>query len=211
VYKADVGIDLIDASDRVLVANNLLYRCDTGIYKRDSSAALVMIHGNVIIGLNNTNGILVDAADHMVITGNLISGSDTIYPITNGIKLSSSSVTNTKIMYNFLETVTNPIVDNGVNTIKKYNSGYVTENSGTAVLSVPFATTGVERINVSYTFPTAFAVTPKVVLATTNTTDISLIGFTAVSTTSVTWVFSDNVGVDKTSTVGVTVYWYAEG
>jgi parallel beta-helix repeat protein len=167
-------------------------------------------NNNIADGIKVQDGGYAPYCTDIVISGNICFDDQTPKTQDYGIHTADSSDNITIIGNNFRGNLLGGISYVGSNNYIRNNRGYVTENSGTVSLSVPFATAGIERISVSYTFPTAFAVTPKVVLATTNTTDVSIIGYTAISTTSMTWVFSDNVGVDKTAAVGVEVRWHGE-
>ena len=88
---------------------------------------------------NNTYpGMRIGAAGNAVVIGHVFRGGN---QERFGLEIVTDSPNNVIIGNWFFDHVTAPISDHGINTIIKYNRGYVTENSGTATFSGDGTTT----------------------------------------------------------------------
>ena len=104
---------------------------------------------------------------------------------------------------------------NGVDT-GKINDGAVTKaklkatsiQAGSASVSFPFAAAGVENVNVTITFPTAFAAAPTTVIITCSVADIN-VAVTGITASDFTVTARDSEGTDYTAAVSATIKWIA--
>jgi parallel beta-helix repeat protein len=122
IESFDNGIHL-EICNNGIISNNFIYDCNTGIYVTRS------IYNNIIGNHIDecTKGMFFEG---LLPERNLIVGNY-FYNLTEGIRLHDSSNDN-NIINNKFHTVTTPIIDNSTgNNPRKYNIGYITENSGT--------------------------------------------------------------------------------
>lgn len=168
------------------------------------------IGGNVIQG-NKRHGISAWSNDPKVYTHRNIF-SENIIKDNEKYGLLTSDYSDYQIIVDnfFLDNVLGNVSTVGANNIIRNNGGWMTEQSGIAILTVPFAAAGIERIYVPYSFPIPFVATPKVQASLISPGDISLISVGAVTATGCVFAFSDNAGVDKTTSLTATVHWRGE-
>ena len=132
-------------------------------------------------------GMRIGSAGNAIVIGHVFEGSN---QESYGLEIVTDSPNNVIVGNWFFDHVTAPISDNGINTIIKYNQGYVTENSGTATFS-----------GTSVTFAHGLAGTPTGVWASFNSTGYGGWTWTANST---------HITITVANTGDYTVYWRAE-
>ena len=115
----------------------------------------------------NVDGIRITSG-----TNNTVQANTCLANTEYGIKITDSGAIGNIIRHNNLNFNANPLTDAGVTTTIKYNIGYVTEGSGSAINST--ATT--------FVFNHGLSVTPDVVLCSFDSTEITAYTWTATST-----------------------------
>jgi len=128
VLGTDAGI-FIDFVEKVVISDNLVYNSSKGIFIFNSTNFVV---ANNVLHNNTGQGIFVDAESMF----GIISGNQVTLSGAEGIRIDDSTCTNILIISNVLHN-NNPNIKNWAtqNITIKYNTGYLTENSGTATIA----------------------------------------------------------------------------
>jgi parallel beta-helix repeat protein len=148
-----------------ILSNNIVYdHCEEGIVLYESTGGLITgnrVYANSQNTTNTKSGILVshNAIDNYINTNYVHKGTgDKVQKY--GIEVSTSAATGNVIKNNYVvdggDTIS--IYNIGTNTIITNNTGYVTENSGTA--TIPNGSTSIVVNHGLATTPTRVQVTP---------------------------------------------------
>jgi len=187
--------------EQVSIVNNTIEGTRTGIsiFATTNSGSIireVTIIGNVLSSLTG-RGIDLGADSPAEVRGVIIVGN-TFSDIGTGVRnetVANDPIYDTIISNNYFRNVTTPVLDNGTDTLIRNNSGYVTENSGTAILAAEDNSTTTNH---------GLASTPTSVIAIATSTDIGAIAVTSKTSTQFT------ITTSATTTENVGIYWEAK-
>jgi hypothetical protein len=165
----DLGLNIGNSSTNIRVERNIITNTSDGIFAEITSNGAVMenliIRDNIIKTVPHGITVTYNADAYIrdvKIIGNIVD-SATYYGIRVfrwSASLPPNRIEKVRILYNTLKNCTYPIgINNTIDYVIKFNSGYVTENSGTAV--IPAGQTSVTVNHGLATTPSKVIVTPR--------------------------------------------------
>ena len=190
IYGGNTGIFLYSGSNyTVIIGNTVRDTNQHGIYIYQSDH--VILKGNSILNPsafepNRYSGIYISGGGSNLIDGNIILGNNMLYSVLE-------DSTNNNIIINNL--VNKPMNIVGLNTIVRYNHGYITSNSGLATISANST-----RVTVSHGLANA----PTKVLITPLASPPGKLWVENITATSF------DIVTDTAPTANLTIAWYAE-
>jgi len=153
----DPSIEVQESTrENVIIGNTIYESCGHGIVIKGLGTRCI---ANTILSVDQHNkgaydGIHINA-DHVLVLGNQVLNING-FTCRYGIHIAGGS--KNVVLLNKIDGYSAPIINNGVNTNIKHNIGYVTENSGVAVLSGDGSATefvlGEHGLDVEVTDPT---------------------------------------------------------